>query len=698
MAGECGLGFNTVAGYCAGRHLPQLSVRTQFQQLLAALGVPAGAAREVWFEALAGLRARAGASAAPIWNPYRGLRAFESGDAATFFGRQELTTRLLSELDRCRAQGARAQGARAQGATLVVVGPSGSGKSSLLRAGLLAALESAVESAVLITPGTDPLRQWLQRARSVADDAVVVVDQLEELFTLCPDEDERVAFLAALLERQAPVVVGLRADFYGHALRYPQLAALLQRAQLVVEPMTEAQLHEVIVEPARSAGLALESGLVELLLRDTAREPAALPLLSHTLHTIVELARRSDPPAAEIGVAHYRAAGGVHGAIATTAELAYQSLTVAQRQAARRLFLRLVRTDDSTADTRRRVTFDELVEGRPAAEADEVAEVLDVFVTHRLLTTGPHTAEIGHEALLAAWPRLADWLAEDRAGHHLHGRLTTAARGWRADGRPAEGLYRGGALAGALEWALEPGPSEALNPLEREFLAASTAARDARAATERRRLRRAYQLVSALVVLVLVAAGTALYARQVTAGANRETQLALSRQIAGTADRLRAKDPALAAQLALAAFRAAPTPEARSAVLQSSATPVPRRTRASQATAAVLASAGTLLAMGTGDGQVQLWRTTADGPPALLGTRLTTGHAVAALALSSDATLLAAADQDGTVSAWRVTDPGHPVALALPAAGASRVSRSPSVRTTGSSPQGPPTPTPTSGG
>ncbi|GAA1957425.1 hypothetical protein GCM10009738_34420 [Kitasatospora viridis] len=659
MAGECGLGFNTVAGYCAGRHLPQLSVRPQFHLLLAALGVPPGPARQAWSEALAALRAQPAPGTGPAWNPYRGLRAFESSDAAVFHGRAELTARLVHELDRCRSRGG----------ALVVVGPSGSGKSSLLRAGLLA----AVKSAVLITPGAEPLEQWHRHMPDADGGAVVVVDQFEELFTLCTDEQERAAFVTALLERRAPVVVGLRADFYGHALRHPRLAELFQRSQIVVEPMTEPQLREAVVEPARSAGLLLESGLVELLLRDTAREPAALPLLSHTLHTMVELARQSDPPTAEIGLAHYRAVGGVHGAVARTAEQAYQSLPVTQRQAARRLFLRLVRTDDSTADTRRQVTFDELAEGRPAHEADELAEMLDVFVTHRLLITGPHTAQIGHEALLAAWPRLAGWLAEDRAGHLLHGRLTAAAREWRADGRPAEGLYRGGALAGALEWAQEPGPAEALNPLEREFLTASQAARAARAAVERRRLRRGYQLVSALMVLVLVCAGTAFYAHQIAAGAGRQSRLALSRQIAATAVRLRAKDPALAAQLALAAYRSAPTPEARSALLGSSAAPLPRRTLAAPAGTAVLASAGDLLATGDDNGQIRLWRTAPNGAPAPTGARLTTGHAVAALALNRDATVLAAADQAGSVRVWHLGDTDGPVPLPLPPASGGRV-------------------------
>lgn len=658
VAAECGLGFNTIAGYCAGRHLPQLSVRRQFQGLLTAVGVPAGEAQDVWFEALTVLTARVKRVVVPMRNPYRGLRAFQAQDAAEFFGRKELTVRLLSALAHCRATRV----------PLVVVGPSGSGKSSLLRAGLL----PAIESSVLMTPGADPLKRWA-RTVSAADD-VVVVDQFEELFTLCSDEPERERFLTALLDHQGPVVLGLRADFYETALRYPQLAGLLQHGQVLVTPMTEAQLREVIVEPARSADLELENGLVELLLRDTARESGGLPLLSHTLQTIVELAELEDPPSRAIGVAHYRAAGGVQGATAHSADLAFLSLTTDQQVEVAHLFLRLVTTDDSTVDTRRPVTFDELFEGRSLAQTDDLAEILDVFISHRLLTADTQTVEIAHEALVSAWPQLQGWLEEDRSGRRLHSKLTEAARGWRAEGRPAEGLYQGSALAAASEWAGEPRHRDALNPLEREFLTASDAARSARWSAERRRIRRGYQLVSTLVVLVLIAAGAGLYARQVTSSADHQAQVALSRQIAGTANRLRLKDPALAAQLALTSYRVAPTEDARSALLNSSATATPRRAHAAQGTATVMASAGALMAMGTDTGQVELWRTSAAGPPTRISTHLMTGHSVAALTLSGDGTLLAAGDQAGTVSAWRINDPAHPMALPVPPAHSGRVS------------------------
>ncbi|MCO1578071.1 hypothetical protein M8C13_20160 [Crossiella sp. SN42] len=618
LAEESGLAFTTISGYCKGRHLPQLSVGREFSGLLTAMGV---SEQDAWFDALPRLRTRA----TPGSNPYRGLRAFQPEDAAVFFGRADLTARVLATVtDEGR---------------LVVVGPSGSGKSSLLRAGLIPALDQAA----LITPGNTPLRELAD----VADEVVLVVDQFEELFTMCPDERDRIDFLDALLDRSAPLVLGLRADFYEQALRYPRLARLVQQAQVVVEPMTEVQLRDAIVEPARCAGFELQDGLVELLLRDT--EPGALPLLSHTLQTIVQLCQEDNPQATSLGVSHYQAAGGVRGAIAKSAALAFDSLSTTQKTVARNLFLRLVKVDDSAVDTRRRVTFDELFDGRTDEEVDDLTEVFDLFVTHRLLTADKHTVEISHEALLTAWPLLQSWLANDRIGRHVHGRLTAAARVWRDNGYPAEELYRGGTLETALDWAATPGPHEALNPLEHEFLAASVDQRTAEDCADRRRVRRGYQAIIVLVVLVLVAVAAGLYARQVASSADRNERLALSRQTATKADRLRDKDPALAAQLALASYRVAPTPEARAALLDSSARPMPTRARARSGTTQVMATAGHLLASGTDTGHVEI--STVDGASVAV---LATGRPVAAIALTSDGAHVAAGDQTGSVLVWRV--------------------------------------------
>ncbi|MFJ8045465.1 helix-turn-helix domain-containing protein [Kitasatospora sp. NPDC096147] len=685
LAEECGLGFNTVAGYCSGRHLPQLSVQGEFRRLLAALGVVEAVEQDRWWDEVGALRARAGRGVATP-NPYRGLRPFRAEDAELFFGRVELTAEVLASVRRHRGPGI----------ALVVVGPSGSGKSSLLRAGLL----PAVGRAVLLTPGAEPLRQWADRAAELAGpDVTVVIDQFEELFTLCADEAERHAFLDLLTAHPGPVVLGLRSDFYDRALHHPQLTGPLRHAQLPVGPMTAEELRAVVLGPARAVGLELADGLVELVLRETAGQPGVLPLLSHTLRTVVALARRDAPGARAVGVAHYTAAGGVRGAVARTAEEVYRTLPPERRTLARHLFLRLVRTEEGTADTRRRVGSEELFEGRTARQADDLAEVVDLFVRHRLLSAGPGTVELGHEALLHAWPRLADWLAEDRAGHLVHGRLTAAARAWRDGGRSGEGLYRGAALATALEWAADPEHAAALNPLEGDFLAAAEQAEAAERAAERRRVGRGRRLVALLVVLALAAAGAGGYARQTAARADREAAASLSRQEAVRADRLRTTDPALAAQLAVAAHAVAGTPEARSALLDSTARPLPRRIRPPGGTPTALAAGGGLLAAGAEDGQIRVWHERAadgraadgrvvppdplaDGGPSGTGgpegggdwsvtVRPPGGGPVSALALSPDGTVLAVGDAAGRLSLWRTPGPAAagPAAPGMPGTG-----------------------------
>lgn len=636
--------------------MPQLSVGQEFAALLTAIGVPSGAAQDEWFTRLTALRAAGNRATAFTENPYVGLRAFEQSDAARYFGRADLTARLIEQVTRNDEKPS----------SVIVVGPSGSGKSSLLRAGLL----PAVGPSILFTPGFAPEREWDKRRTGIDKATVVVIDQVEQLFTLCPDDKARAAFLDAVSNWSGPVVFGLRADFYDRALEHPRLAVLLRKHQIIVEPMSVAELRAVIVEPANAAGLGLQDGLVDLLLRDSEGATGVLPLLSHTMRTVVELAQRQDPARSAVTIDDYRAAGGIQGAVARSADGAYQGLSAERQSLARNMFLRLVATGDGIADARRRVTFDELLGGRPTAEADVLVEVLDLFVTRRLLTTDVDAVEISHEALLTAWPLLQHWLAEDRIGHHIHGRLTAAARVWRDNDRRPEDLYRGGPLETAAEWAVEHGPREAINPLEREFLDASIAHRSALLRAERRRVRRRYQVISAALVLMIVAAGTGFYARQVTVKADHDGKVALSRQIAGKAIRLREKDPALAAQLALTAYRTAPTAEARSALLDSSAIPLPRRAHTA---AASLSIARSLLATGTAAGAVQLYQTDDRKADTPIGRELRLDGPVDVVALSADATLLAAGTRNGTVAAWRITGASPPVLIPIMSDRATRV-------------------------
>ncbi|USX54107.1 helix-turn-helix domain-containing protein [Lentzea sp. HUAS12] len=643
LSTEIGLGQATISGWCTGRHLPQTTVTDRFVALLDALKVPA-AEKDTFLDALVRLRSVRGAAASPDTNPYPGLRAFRVDEADRFFGREELTARLVSAV----AAG-----------SVIVVGASGSGKTSLLRAGLVPALASPV---VFVSVGA------VDALASAADSAVVVVDHLEELFTLHSDEEVRREFLAKVSARSAPVVFGLRADFYDQALRYPFLAGLLRDRQVIVEPMTGAELREVVVRPAAAVELPLEPGLVELLVRDTAGAAAGLPLLSHAVHATVEhFMAEAGTEGRVVRVEHYQGVGGVHGAIARSAALAVQAIPTGSLPLVRQLFLRLVRIDDDAADTRRRIGFDEMFDGRTDEEVDALSTVLDVFVTYRLLTVDADSVEISHEALLSAWPLLSEWLAEDRVGRHVHSRLTAASKRWRASDDADDHLYRNSELAAAEAWATTAGTGT-LNRLETEFLAASARSRAAGTEAERRRVQHRNRLITALLALTLVATGTTIYARSVSTAADAQRTAERSRALAATANRLRDKDPTLAGQLALAAYRITPTPEARSALLDAASRPLATRLRAPHGSAGSLAVKGDLLAVGSDTGEVTL--TGAGG--ATVGAVDAEG-AVSAMAVSKDGTLLAAAGGSGVVSVWRLQAGGPPVALTRHNAGSARV-------------------------
>lgn len=407
---------------------------------------------------------------------------------------------------------------------LVIVGASGSGKSSVVRAGLVPALRWQPHSSgwpiFILTPTAHPLeslaaclhrelpsgspsRKFVDelsqqperlslalqhRAETaVATPTLLIIDQFEELFTLCRSQPEQMAFVHNLTTAACQyggtgvVVVVLRADFYAHCARFDQLRQLLARHQEYIGPMSAAELRRAIEEPAHQGHWDLEPGLVDLLLHDIGAvagqtpEPGALPLLSHALLATWERRRGR-----LLTLSGYTASGGVGGAIAETAEsVFYDQLDREQRQIARQIFLRLTTlgSGDANADTRRRVSIDELL-SRPE-ESDAIHQVLSALADARLITTDHNVAEVTHEALIREWPTLRGWLEEDREGLRLHRQLTDTAQEWAALNHDPGMLYRGARLAQALEWA--DAHPDSVNALERAFLDASLALQEAEA-------------------------------------------------------------------------------------------------------------------------------------------------------------------------------------------------------------------------
>ena len=730
VARALGVPSSTVSGYFAGHYLPPVKPPDLLHKLLSVCGADDPDTIAEWLAALSRVRRAPGRRPAGAPIPYRGLASFQPEDADWFYGRRALTGVLVGQL---RHQ-------YEQGGLLAVVGPSGSGKSSLLRAGLIPALKSGALGVpgspgwpvMLFTPGARPVHELAgqfaaltgagpgqlaaallsepSRGHGLAREAarpggsgsgsaggggvrdhgrlVVVADQFEEIFTACGDEPERRAFIAALCAAAgggadhdggpvtggglrtaaaALVVLGLRADFYPHALRYPALVPALQHRQVLVGPMTEAELRSVITEPARRAKLDIDEGLVEVLLRDLAPAPGhsgpaaygagTLPLLSHALLTTWERSRRG-----RLTVADYRAGGGIQGAVAHTAEQVYGGLTPAQQELARQIFIRLVHVADDTADTRRRVPISELSFGHGDAQP-----VLDVFIGERLITAETGEVGIAHEALLAAWPRLRDWIDNDRAGVRIHRQLTSAAEVWRDSGRDPSALYGGGRLATAADWASDPVHSGDLNILEREFLDASAQRRLAEERAARHRTRRLRRLVAALATSSLAAGFLAVFAYQQKAAATHQRDLAISRQVATEADQLRGTDIALAMQLSLAAYRISPTAEARSSLLAAAASPAATRMLGPAGVemhAVAFNATRTVLAAGSADGTIRLWDVRRPGHPVALGAPLATSSGgVESLMFDPGSPVLAAGGDGGTVLLWNVADPRRPALL-----------------------------------
>lgn len=477
--------------------------------------------------------------------PYKGLAHFVESDAHLFFGREQTVADIINHLHSQRF--------------LAIVGASGSGKSSVARAGLLPTLKGQKQLQGnttlpkgsrqwlyhVITPTDHPLETLSISLSKSAGDAIalmdallndprslrlaarlavkksagahllLVIDQFEELFTQCRSEKERRAFIENLMTAVSPekneaisVVITLRADFYSHCARYNALRQSLANNQIYLGTMNESELRLAIEEPARQYKWKIQTGLVDLLLNEVGQEPGRLPLLSHALLEIWQ--RRRDRTITFNG---YISAGGLFGAISQTAETEFKKLNLEQQEFAKGVFLRLTELGNGTEDTRRRVALTELL-SRPE-ESTKIQAVLNILAGARLITINQETVEVIHEALIREWPRLRAWLDEDRKGLYIHRRLTEAAAQWDSNDRNKSYLYQGLRLDEASHWANEQ--STKLNKLEQTFLSAGLA---------NRRRKQVITTGALAIVMTLILSTLLIFAESQRRNALREGNLA----------------------------------------------------------------------------------------------------------------------------------------------------------------------------
>jgi WD40 repeat protein/serine/threonine protein kinase len=520
-------------------------------------------------------------------NPYKGVRPFEVSDASDFFGRDALVDELATAVASHRL--------------VTVVGPSGSGKSSLLRAGLIPALRSGRlpdSDQWLITqmrPGPDPFSAMAEAFLRVAVDPVpdlgarlrdptalgdiveqllpatselvLIVDQFEELFASCPAEPERRRFMDALRglvvsSERVQLVVAVRADFYGLGLQYQPFGELVRRAVVSVVPPGPDELTQMIRRPAERVGVAVAPEVVTTIVGEVAGQPGSLPLMEYALTRTFEARREGG-----LTIDAYRRSGGVGGALARWPEQIYRELTAEEGEAAEHIFLHLVAVD-TTGDTvtRRRVPLPELSElGLPNAA---VANVVERFGAARLVTfdrdprTRTPTVEVAHEALLRQWARLRSWIDEQREQLILQQRFRGVVAEWEGADRDPEFLLQGGRLRQFDGWAAES--DLPLTHAEHDFLSESRSLDEAKQA-KRRRLR--LLIGAALAVLAVVASvfgvvalmqreraeEQAAMARDSQAEAEDQAELAHTRRLAASAIATLDTDPELSILLALEA-------------------------------------------------------------------------------------------------------------------------------------------------
>ncbi|MEZ5933879.1 MAG: protein kinase [Alphaproteobacteria bacterium] len=626
--------------------------------------------------------------------PYKGLAAFEPEDAEIFSGREGLVDEIVRRVQLNRV--------------MVIGGPSGSGKSSLMRAGLIPAIRAGTLPGsdnwhvAVFTPGPDPLADlYVQLARgrsqtqadltidqvmahpslaryvgAAADlPCLICIDQFEELFTLTPPAQrqrfvEALAAMAGPADSKIKIVLSLRADFYAACADIPWLAGRISENQVLVGPMTSPELRRAITEPARVASLFLEDALIDAVLDEAGNEAGSLPLVAHAL---LETWKRREGNM--MTLKGFREAGGVAGAISQTADALFEHRFDAAEQAAtKRLFLRLITPGEGTPDTKRLLSRSE-IDRDP--EAEVMQRVVEQLTDSRLLTVDEDTVQIAHEALIRTWPRLRAWIDEGRDELRMRQRIVRAATDWAAEERDPDLLYRGTRLFSAVEWAERNG--ELLGEQEQQFLkesAESQASTEAAAAQRSRRRRRLRNIsVAGLVALTIgasiasvIAWRASRQAEESRGRAERATGQANERfagALGAAANGLVEVDPllatALAAEALARAHRPASTYEARAAMLAA------RRTLAGEgpfligspidagdALAIALDRQGSLLAVGEREGPIRIFdiRNGRWLPPGLSGHH----GGVRDLDFGPNGDRLASAGADGSVWLWTLAD------------------------------------------
>ncbi len=644
--------------------------------------------RETTHKALIEVLRQVGELGDPDWpddcSPFPGLSPCDIDRTRVFFARTREVDQLAEQL--------RSTAERADDAVLLVIGPSGCGKSSLLRAGLLPRMAGEPGWWTLrpIVPGTDPVaalarelatasrqlnlnwtaehtrhqldeggltglaEQLLGTVSSPAQRLLVVVDQFEELLTQTgPKDRARFAdLLRPALTGPVRVVGTLRTEYLDQLVAAPELDSLpIQTSTL--RPLRREALRTVIEKPAQLAGIAVDEHLVAQLVEDT-DSGDALPLLAFTLAQLADGVNRGG----QLLWARYEELGGVQGALARQADAALAAATAASGRSPAEVItglMLLITVDEQGRPTRRRVSRDVL--------STPVIAELDAFVTRRLVTTdtdnGSVVVEVAHEAFLSAWPPMAQAIGENVSALRARRAVEQAATEWDGDGRPPSRLWERGQLAAAVT---ETGAHirahhvvtdrVELNPTARDFLRRSIY-------RDRIRRGRAVTVLSVLLVLALAAATVAVVQQRT---AQRQRDEAVSRRVAEQATGLRAANPALAAQLGLAAFRLVPTTEARSSLLSTFANPYATRLtgHTSDVYAVAVSPDGHTLATASGDKTVQLWDLRAPRQPSPLGTL--TGHDgfVRSVAFNPDGHTVATTSADSKARLWDVSDPRQP--------------------------------------